>query len=350
MATIKDVARESGFSPTTVSMVLNDAPLAQYIPRETKDMIRAAAAKLSYRPNVHARSLRSNRSHTIGVMVFDITDPYCASILRGIDEALNDSPYLVVLADTQNDSRRFERDLEMLMDRRIEGLITVANSLSVEIDVLAALEKRATPTVVIGRDLRQDSMSTVAIDNEQGGRLALKHLYDLGHREIAYVKGPEMLVDSAQRWKGIVGCAQEVGLSIDPDLVLAHTEPNSTCRSAFDLVRLLTLRRRRFTAILAFDDMTAFGAIRALNSGSRRVPDDCSVIGFDDVAMADCYNPPLTTVRQPMCHLGALGLDILIKAVTGSVNKTPFEPVHIKVAPELVVRESTAPPRSLLPV
>jgi LacI family transcriptional regulator len=341
MITIKDVARESGFAPTTVSMVLNDAPLAQYIPVSTKNRIKAAAAKLNYRPNTYARSLRSNRSHAIGVMVFDITDPYCANILRGIEEGLHESPYLVILADTQNDRRRFERDIEMLLDRRIEGLIAVANSLSLEIDVLAALKKRTIPTVVIGRDFREDSMSTVLINNEAGGRLALKHLHDLGHREIAYIKGPKMLVDSADRWNGVVAYAREVGLRINPDRVLELTQPNSS-HSGFELGQKIAQHRRRFTAVLSFDDMTAFGVIRALNKASRRVPDDCSVIGFDDVAMADCYNPPLTTVRQPMGELGALGVELLLKGISSSLKKTLFEPAHLRVEPELVIRESTA--------
>lgn len=346
VVTIKDVARESGFAPTTVSMVLNDAPLAQYIPAGTKNTIRNAATKLNYRPNAHAQSLRSNRSHTIGVMVFDITDPYCANILRGIEEGLNDSAYLVILSDTQNDRRRFERNVEMLLDRRIEGLITVANSLSLEIDVLAALKKRRVPTVVIGRDFRQDSTSTVLINNEAGGRLALQHLYELGHRRIACIKGPKMLVDSADRWNGAVAYAKKVGVAIDPGLVLELQQPNSSHLGGFELGRKLAQGRKAFTAVLAFDDLTAFGVIRAMNNAGRRVPEDCSVIGFDDVSMAGCYNPPLTTVRQPMCNLGVLGVELLVKAVQSSLNKTAFEPTHLRVEPELVIRESTARPRA----
>ncbi|MGH9160396.1 MAG: LacI family DNA-binding transcriptional regulator [Vicinamibacteraceae bacterium] len=344
MVTIKDVARESGFAPTTVSIVLNDAPLAQYIPARTKNLIKSAAQKLNYHPNPYARSLRSNRSHTLGVMVFDISDPYCANILKGIEDGLDESPYLVVLADTQNDRKRFEHDMEMLLARRVEGLIAVANSLSLEIDVLAVLRKRVLPTVIIGRNFRQDRMSTVVVNNEAGGRLALQHLHELGHRQIAFITGPKIIVDSGDRWNGVLTYAQEVGLAIDPTLVLEVKAPTSSYESGFELAQELLRRRRPFTAVLAFDDITAFGVIRALNNASRRVPEDCSVIGFDDVSMAGCYNPPLTTIRQPMSDLGAMGVKLLMNAVQASLSKTPFTPEYVKVEPDLVVRESTAHP------
>jgi len=140
MVTIRDVAKSSGFSSTTVSIVLNDAPLARYIPVETKDHVKKIAKTLGYRPNVFARSLRSKRSNTVGVIVFDITDPYCTQILRGIELSLYQSSYVSILADAQNDRARFERYLEMVLDRRVEGMITLANSLVLDLDILAALE------------------------------------------------------------------------------------------------------------------------------------------------------------------------------------------------------------------
>ncbi|MGH9161099.1 MAG: LacI family DNA-binding transcriptional regulator, partial [Vicinamibacteraceae bacterium] len=262
-----------------------------------------------------------------------------------IEESLDGSPYLLVLADTRNDRKRFERDIEMLLERRVEGLIAVANSLSLEIDLLTVLKKRIIPTVIIGRKLRQASMSTVVVNNEAGGRLALQHLYQLGHRHIAFITGPKILVDSGDRWNGVLTYAQEVGLAIDPKLVVEVKGPTPSYQSGFALAQELVRRRRKFTAVLAFDDITAFGVIRALNTASRRVPEDCSVIGFDDVSMAACYNPPLTTVRQPMSDLGSIGVKLLLNAVQTSLKKAPFGAEHLRVEPELVVRESTAPPR-----
>src|SRR5919198_5745832 len=185
--TIRDVAKESGFSSTTVSIVLNDAPLARYIPRATKMRIQKAAKKLGYRPNLFARSLRSNRSHTVGVMVFDMTDPYCTLILRGIETSLYQQSYLPMLTDAQNERSRFERYLEMLLGRRVEGLIVIANWLFTDVNLLADLQKNSIPTVMIGRELEDEAVSSVIVDNEAGGTAAFEHLYALGHRQIAII-------------------------------------------------------------------------------------------------------------------------------------------------------------------
>src|SRR5258705_5036623 len=201
--TIRDLAKESCFASTMVSIVLNNAPLARYIPATTKKRIERAAKKLGYRLNLFARSLRSKRSHTVGVMVFDMTDPYCTLVLRGIENTLYQSSYLPMLTDVHNERSRFERYLEMLLDRRVEALIVLANWLFVDIDVLADLEKSSIPTVMIGRELQTDSVSSVIVDNEIGAFTAVEHLYQLGHRKIAFIRGPKTLADSAPRWQGI---------------------------------------------------------------------------------------------------------------------------------------------------
>src|SRR5437764_6842220 len=165
MVTIRDVAKESGFSSTTVSIVLNNAPLSRYIPAVTKKRIEKAAQKLGYRPNQFARSLRSKRSHTVGVMVFDMTDPYCTLVLRGIENTLYQSSYLPILTDVHNERSRFERYLEMLLDRRVEALVVLANWLFVAIDVLADPENSSRPTAMTGQTLQTDSVSSVIVDN-----------------------------------------------------------------------------------------------------------------------------------------------------------------------------------------
>src|SRR5438128_304464 len=220
MVTIRDVAKESGFSSTTVSIVLNNAPLSRYIPPVTKKRIERAAQKLGYRPNQFARSLRSKRSHTVGVMVFDMTDPYCTLVLRGIENTLYQSSYLPILTDVHNERSRFERYLEMLLDRRIEGLIVLANWLFVDINLLGDLEKSSIPTAMIGCELKTDSMSSVIVDNELGGHLAVEHLHSLGHRKIAFIRGPKALSDSSPRWKGVRSFAQSKGLDLDARLIV----------------------------------------------------------------------------------------------------------------------------------
>src|SRR5712672_3825992 len=183
--TIRDVAERSGFSSATVSIVLNNAPLARYIPDTTKGRIHKAAQHLGYRPNLFARSLRGRRSHTVGVMVFDMTDPYCTLVLRGIENTLYQASFLPILTDAHNERSRFERYLEMLLERRVEALIVLANWLYLDINLTADLEKPAIPTVIIGRELESTSASSVVVDDESGGYAAVSHLYALGHRKIA---------------------------------------------------------------------------------------------------------------------------------------------------------------------
>jgi DNA-binding LacI/PurR family transcriptional regulator len=348
MVTIRDVAKESGFSSTTVSIVLNNAPLARYIPATTKKKIERAAKKLGYRPNLFARSLRSKRSHTVGVMVFDMTDPYCTLVLRGIENALYQSSYLPILTDVHNERSRFERYLEMMLDRRVEGLIVLANWLFLDINLLADLEKSSIPTAIIGCELKTDSISSVIVDNEVGAYLAVEHLHAMGHRKIAYIRGPKALSDSGPRWRGIRNFAKSVDLEIDPRLVVDLPEsrdPISSFEAGYKLTEELIRRKRPFTAILAFDDMTAFGSIRALTKAGLRVPEQCSVIGFDDVATCALYTPQVTTVRQPMEAMGATAVSLVVDGINAGLEKRESTAAHKKVAPELVVREST---RSLL--
>ncbi|HVM92640.1 MAG TPA: LacI family DNA-binding transcriptional regulator [Terriglobales bacterium] len=347
MVTIRDVAKESGFSATTVSIVLNNAPLARYIPSATKKRIESAAKKLGYRPNVFARSLRSRRSHTVGVMVFDMTDPFCTLVLRGIENALYQASYLPILTDVQNERARFERYLEMLLDRRVEALIVLANWLFVNIDVLGDLEKSNIPTVMIGRELKNDAISSVIVDNELGAYTAIEHLYTLGHRKIAFIRGPKTLTDSAPRWRGIRAFAKARGLELDPRLTVDLPEssnPNSSFEIGYKLTEEMLKTKRPFTALMAFDDVTAFGAIRALTRAGLRVPEQCSVVGFDDVAASSLCTPPLTTIRQPMEAMGAMAASIVLEGINAVLEKRDLPAVHRKLAPELAVRDSTRSP------
>jgi LacI family transcriptional regulator len=342
--TIRDVAKASGFSSTTVSIVLNNAPLARYIPLVTKKRIETAAKKLGYRPNLFARSLRSKRSHTVGVMVFDMTDPYCTLVLRGIENSLYQLNLLPILTDVHNERSRFERYLEMLLDRRIEGLIVLANWLFLDINLIADLEKNSIPAIMIGRELRTDTVSSVIVDNELGGHAALEHLYSLGHRKVAFIRGPKALFDSSPRWKGVRSFAQSKDLELDSRLIVDLPESRDSIsgfEAGYKLTEELIKHRRAFTALMAFDDMTAFGAIRALSKAGIRVPEQCSVIGFDDVAPAALYTPSLTTMRQPMEAMGSLAVSIVVDAINSVLEKREATAVHRKIVPELVAREST---------
>lgn len=347
--TIIDVARESGFSPSTVSIVLNEAPLSRHIAATTKERIRQTALALGYRPDASARSLRSRRSHTIGVMIFDISDPFCTLILRGIEKSLHPTSYLPIMMDANNDRKQLVGYLDLLMERRVEGLIVVANWLFEEGGLMAQLRDNRLPTIVVGRDLSADDLSVdavhaVFVDNEEGGYVALRHLYELGHRQIAVIRGPESLRDSHRRWDGIQRFCAESGVRIDPRLVRQLPEsidPNSGFAGGLNLTEELLKSGVKFTALLAFDDLTGLGAVRALDGAGLRVPDDCSVIGFDDVPLASFSTPDLTTLRQPMQAMGELAADwVLAELRAGDPPAETTSLRHI-LAPTLVVRSSS---------
>ena len=343
MITIRDVAGESGFSVTTVSMVLNDGPAANRISPRTRTHIWKIARRLGYRPNLFARSLRSQRSHTIGVIVFDITDAYCTQILRGIENYLRPSGYFPITTDLQNDRSQFRRCVDLLLGRRVEAIIAIANPVYLDTGLLAELSERSIPAVAIGRELKRGPVSSIVVDNESGTRQVLQHLYELGHSKVAFIKGPKFLIDSQQRWQGIESFAREVGLQIDPNLVLEIKGRNSTYVEGCDLTEELLRRCHEFTALVAFDDLTACAAIRALSKAGRRVPKDCSVVGFDDLPGSAFYNPPLTTVQQQLEMQGSLGAEIVEGLIRASIEKRAVVAKHRKVSPKLMLRDSTCP-------
>lgn len=363
--TIVDVARTSGFSTSTVSIVLNDAPLARHLSAQTREHIRKTALNMGYRPDAFARSLRSRRTHTVGIMLFDLSDPFCTLILRGIQRTLYPTTFLPVIMDAQNERKQFERYLEMLVEHRVEGLIVVANWLFGEFDLLAAIEKNKIPTVGVGRDLTAINIRSVQVDNEAGGYAAAKHLHELGHRQIAVIRGPDELADSARRWDGIQRFASEAGLRLDSRRVVqmpAAVDPSSGFDGGLRLTSELIQSGVDFTAILAFDDLTALGAIRALRQSGRTVPGDCSVIGFDDVPAAAISSPGITTIHQPMEEMGELVANWTLNSIRlgRETSQEPTAQTTAEIAaktaadttqdcalhllpPTLIVRDSTGP-------
>jgi len=343
--TLADVARESGFSPSTISIVLNEAPISKYVAAKTKEHIRAVAKRLDYRPDAFGRSLRKRRSHTIGVMIFDISDPFCTLILQGIEKNLHPTEFLPFIVDAHNQREQFERYLAMLLEYRVEGLIVVANWLFIDIETLSELERHRVPTVLVGSEMRSGPLGSVLVNNEQGGYLALQHLYSLGHRKIAFIRGPRPLWDSSRRWDGVLRFAAEVGLKMPKKWVVELTG-SSESNSSFDEGRSLTHAMLEqdpgFTALMAFDDLTAFGAVRALRNFGRSVPEDCSVLGFDDVPYAALFNPSLSTVRQPMERMGSIAVERILNEIQQGGEGAQGKGRVDLLPPEVVQRESTS--------
>jgi LacI family transcriptional regulator len=341
LVTIRNVAEATGLSVATVSMVLNG--VGRRIPPATQRLVQEKAKEVGYSPNVLARSLRSKRTRSVGVLVFDIADPYCSLMIRGIDSFLGDAGYLPVLADLQNNPKRFGQCIRMFMERRVEGLIAIANPISLSGDLSAIFQDYEVPIVIIGGEMSGDRTGSVVVDNSTGTRVAVEYLYKLGHREFAVIKGPRAMSDSAPRWKGIVKSFREKGIRIDRSNVVQIQGLNSSYEQGYKLTEKLLAGGGQFTALLAFDDLTACAAITALTQAGVRVPDDCSVVGFDDVPIAAFYNPPLTTVRQHLERQGTLGAQMMQRLLSPPQNGLR-ETLHEVVEPHLVIRQSTAPP------
>jgi DNA-binding LacI/PurR family transcriptional regulator len=343
--TLMDLARESGFSPSTISIVLNEAPLSQNIAAKTKEHIRQVAKRMGYRPDAFARSLRKRRSHTIGVMIFDISDPFCTLILQGIEKTLSLTEFLPFIMDAHNQREQFERYLAMLLEYRVEGLIVIANWLFIDIDLLSELERHRIPAILVGTEMRSGPIGSVLVDNEQGGYLALEHLYSLGHRKIAFIRGPRKLWDSSRRWDGVLRFAADTGLKLSEQWVVGLTgssDSNSSFEEGIALTHAMMERNPGFTALLAFDDLASFGAVRALREAGLRVPEDCSVLGFDDVPYAALSSPSLSTIRQPMEQMGLIAVERILKEIQDG-ESTEMQKGKVELlAPELLQRESTA--------
>jgi LacI family transcriptional regulator, galactose operon repressor len=343
--TLSDVARACGLSISTVSIVLSEAPLSQNVAVTTRERIRAMAKQLGYHPDAHARSLRRRRSQTIAVLAYDLSDPFCIPIVGGIQAGLQPATFLPLLMDAQTQRKLFDSYLKMILERRAEGVIVIASWIFEETNLLADIEKNKVPIVIVGRDLTSRKISSLLVDNEAGGAMAMRHLHGLGHRLIAAIRGPEELFDSEPRWAGVQRVAAEAGIKLDPRLVFQLPDlldPISSFEGGRHFAQQMLASGRPFTAVLAFDDLTALGVVRGLTDAGLRVPEDCSVLGFDDVLLAAVATPGITTIHQPLKEMGLTAAEWILDAVQSREQGASQKPKVYRAQPELVVRMSTA--------
>jgi len=329
---LKELAAHVGLSPTSLSLVLNDSPGASAIPQETKARIFAAADEFKYQPNFLARSLRAQRSYTLGVMVPELSDGYSAMVLTGIEDHLLEEGYFYLVVSHRHDPKLLGQYRKLLFERCVEGLIAVDTPCE---------EGLLLPTIAISRHNDVEGVTNIALDHDRAATLALEHLVELGHRRIAFIKGQDFSSDTEVRWQAIREAALRLDLKVRPGLV-AQLEGNSPSPElGYVAARKLLAAREPFTALFAFNDVSAVGAIRAFTEASYRVPEDISVVGFDDVYSSAYQNPPLTTVRQPLRRMGKLAAETLLWRLTAGKGKE--YPKLLTVTPDLIVRQSTGP-------
>jgi len=329
VVTLKSVAERVQLSAGTVSAVLNNAPSSQHIPEKTRNRIFAAARELNYKPNFFARSLRYKRTNTIGVIAHDIGEGYGALVIAGIEDYVRQKDYFFITGIHRHNPDLFEKYSRLLLQRGIEGLITVDFNLPHSVPV---------PTVAVSGHRQHEGVTNIVLDHTRAACLALGHLVSLGHREIAVMIGAPASPDANDRWHAIARVAQEMGAPIRPELTVQIAAEDSSPELGYPYARILLSRQRPFTALFAFNDFSAIGAIRAIQEAGLRVPQDVSVIGFDDIPGAAFHYPSLTTVRQPLRQMGEIAARTLIDRIEGKEDG----PKEIAVAPELIIRESTA--------
>ena len=277
-----------------------------------------------------ARSLRAQRSFTIGVVVPEISEGYAALVMSGIEDHLLEEGYFYFVV-----SHRHRADLileypRLLQQRAVEGLIAVDTT----------CQKGALiPVVAVSGHREVEGVTNIVLDHALAAKLAIEHLAQLGHRKIAFLKGQEFSSDTEIRWESERGAAKEVGLEINERLVAQLDSESPSPEVGYRVTQKLLATGEPFTALFAFNDISAIGAIRALREAGRCVPEDVSVVGFDDIQSAAFQNPPLTTVRQPLREMGVIAAQILLRRINAPA-KTPY-PKTVTVEPELIVREST---------
>ena len=331
--TLKQVAQRVQLSPGTVSAVLNDAPSAKHIPQSTRDRIIAAARELKYKPNFIARSLRNKRTYTVGVIPTDISDGYAGLVIAGIESYVRQKDYFFLTGIHHHDPELFKKYCMLLLERGAEGLITVDLNLQPMVPV---------PIVAVSGHRQGEGAMNVVVDQQHAARLALDHLVSLGHRDIAVMIGHPESADAVERWEAISGVARELEVPIRPELTVQLSGEESGPALGYPYAKMLLERKHPFTALFAYNDASAIGAIRALHESGLRVPQDVSVIGFDDIEAAAFHSPSLTTVRQPLRRMGEIAAQLLLERIEGS----PERPAQVAVEPELVIRESTARART----
>src|ERR1700758_4932629 len=325
---LKMLAEYLDLSPATVSFVLNNAP-GRSIPPATRERVKAAAKKFGYQPSLIARSLQGLKTQTIGILLPELGEGYHSQVLGGAADFLMQEGYFFFTAHHRHRKDLIAEDPRLLQARGADAILASDTQLE------GALPA---PTVTVAGHSAIPGVTNVILDHHRAAELALGHLYRLGHRRIADMHGQPLSSDSPSRWQSIIQVARALALEVSPDLIIQLDRDLNSPELGYPGIHQLLLRRRDFTAVLCFNDISAIGSIRALHDAGLKVPAYVSVLGFDDIQAASYIVPSLTTIRQPLQRMGAMAASSLLKKLT---HEKP--PDTIKVDPELIVRESTGP-------
>jgi len=330
-ATIEDVAARSGVSTATVSRVLSGSVPAR---PATRERVLAAARELDYRPSGIARALKRRETRTIGLVVTDITNPFYPQIVRAVEAAAHDRGYGILLANGGDDAARELEHLDLLVERRVDGIVVASSRMTRR--HAERLREASVPVVLVNDTVAGSGLPTVTTAHRRGARMAAQHLIGLGHRRIGHIGAPSAHPAAGQRRRGVRDALRAAGCA-EPVVAIGDGGVAGGARAVEALIGA------GVTGIVAYNDLTAIGALRALRGVGVSVPREMSVVGFDDIDLAAWTDPPLTTIHQPTDQLGRWAVEHLAELLAGPRGAVAQAPVFLE--PELVVRGSTAPPR-----
>ncbi|EKF9476955.1 substrate-binding domain-containing protein [Vibrio cholerae] len=329
MATMKDIARLAGVSTSTVSHVINKS---RFVSDEIAERVNNAAQQLNYAPSALARSLKMNRTKTIGMLVTTSTNPFFGEVVKGVERSCYHQGYNLILCNTEGDNQRMKASINTLLQKRVDGLLLMCSTLEGErLDVFDRYPD--IPIVVMDWGPILFASDKIQDNSLQGGYMAAKHLIECGHKEIGCITGPLIRNQAQMRYEGYKRALAEAGIAINPDWIV---ESDFECEGGYQAFEKLYERGKLPSALFVSNDMMAMGVIQAASQRGLRVPDDLSLIGYDDVHIAKFMTPALTTIHQPKYRLGKAAVDTLLYRLENPDTTAQV----VQLEPTLVVRSS----------
>ena len=326
--TIKDVAKLAGVHPSTVSRVINDDPR---ISEKTKKKILLIVNKLRYTPNAIARGLKTKRTYTLGMLIPDITNPFFAEIARGVEDVANKNNFNVILCNTDDKLKKERIYLQILRGKRVDGLIL--GTAHVKDKSILELEMKKFPYILISRNIEGLDKNCIIVDDVEGGMMATEYLIKLGHRRIAHITGPLKTRSALNRLKGYKLALKKYKIKYQEELV---EEGDFRIKGGYQAMKKFLKLLEPPRAIFAANDLLALGAMQAIQKKNFHIPEDFSVVGFNDIELASFVYPALTTIRQPMLEMGELAVKMLLRII----EEGEFNQRRVILQPKLIIRES----------